>query len=303
MRTLLLTALLITSSFSSEYSLKPIKIDNGLWCVFGDLMPPTKENKGFVSNVCWVDNGKDLILLDAGPTKVFAQELEKAIATTSPKKVGSVVITNYHDDRILAASYFQSKGAKVIAHANILTDIAANPQKFERLPKLLSAELYAGTALPRIDKTFNEPKLDLGSVILYKLTDIAETSSDIVAYMPKQKAVFTGNILFGERGLNYDKESHINGWLEALDKIDAMKPKYFIPGHGTKTDRSSFDVSKNYLSALYTQTKQAYEDGVELQQITKKVSMEEFSYLINYKDRHVQNLYNLYGHIEFERVK
>lgn len=303
MRSLLLSLLLVSASFSSEYSLQPTKIDDGLWCVFGDLMPPTKENKGFVSNVCWVDNGKDLILLDAGPTRVFAQELEKTIAATTPKKVTSVVITNYHDDRILAAGYFQSKGAKVIAHANILIDIAANPQKFERLPKLLSPELYAGTALPRIDVPFTQSKLVLGNVVLHKFTDIAETSSDIVAYLPKQKAVFAGNILFGERGLNYDKESHITLWLEALDKIEALKPKHFIPGHGTKTDRSSFDVSKNYLRTLYTQTKQAYDEGIELEHITKKVPMEEFSYLINYKDRHVQNLYNLYGHIEFEKVK
>lgn len=299
---------LIGIAFSSlllgaEYDLKPQKIDEGLWCVFGDLNPPTKENKGFVSNICWVEDKASLILLDAGPTAVFAKELENVIASTTKKKISYVVLTNYHDDRILAASYFQSHGAKIVAHAMIKTDIQKNPQKFERLITLLSKEQYVGTTLPHIDTVFDAEHLDLGSVILHKLSHTAETPSDIIAYMPRQKALFAGNILFGERALNYDKDSHINGWLEALEKIESFDVVHFIPGHGTKTDRSSFDVTKSYLTTLYKETKEAYENDVELEALTKTVPMKGFSWLINYDTRHMLNLYNLYEHFNFEKVE
>lgn len=302
MRNIVINLLLASILLGGEYNLKPNKVDDGLWCVFGDLNPPTKENKGFVSNICWVENDKKLILLDAGPTTLFAKELENAIATTTDKKISHVVLTNYHDDRILAASYFQSKGAKIVAHKNIISDIEKNPSKFERLSILLTKEQYAGTNLPKIDISFEGKELDLGTAVIYKLSKVSETPSDIVAYMPKQKALFAGNILFGERGLNYDKDSNINGWLEALKKIEILDVKYFIPGHGTKTDKSNFDVTKNYLSSLYSQTKKAYEDGVELEELSSIVSMKEFSYLINYEQRHMLNLYNLYEDFDFQVV-
>lgn len=303
MKILIVYLLFLSSLLSSTYTLEPKKIDDGLWCVFADLMPPTKENKGFVSNVCWVENGDSLTLLDAGPTALFAKELERAIAQTTDKKVTNVVITNYHDDRIFGAGYFQSRGAKIIAHKNILSDTKNNPQKYMRLEKLLTKEEYAGTKLPKIDTIFDSQSYTLGSVEVYKLSDIAETPSDIVVYMPKQKAIFTGNILFGERGLNYDKDSNINGWLEALDKIESFEVEHFIPGHGTKTDSSSFEVTKEYLTKLYTQTKEAYENDIELENLSKTVTMDEFSALINYKPRHIQNLYNLYEHFDFRKVK
>lgn len=303
MRSIALGLLLVVSAWSLEYNIVPKKVSDGMWCVFGDLMPPTKENKGFVSNICWVENSENLILLDAGPTAKFANELEKIIGRTTPKKVSTVVITNYHDDRILAATYFQERGAKVVAHKNIISDIQNNPQKFERLPRLLPPSLYANTKLPKIDIAFESEKLDLGAVILYKMSKIAETPSDIVAYMPKQKAVFAGNILFGDRAINYDKDSNINGWLEALEKIEKLDALIYIPGHGLKSDATSFDETKRYLGKLYSSTKKAYEEGTELEKITQTIPMPEFSYLINYKDRHTQNLYNLYEHFELERVK
>lgn len=303
MKKFLMHCLCASFAFGAEYSFDPQKVDEGLWCVYGDLNPPTKENKGFVSNVCWVENGKELVLLDAGPTTVFAKELEKVIATTTKKKISHVVLTNYHDDRILAASYFQSQGAKTVAHKNILSEIEQNPQKYERLVALLTKEQYAQTKLPTIDITFDTPSYKLGSIELLKLSEIAETASDIVIYMPKQKAIFTGNILFGERALNYDKHSHINGWLEALETIKSMDILYHIPGHGTKVDDSSFTTTQKYLQSLYTQTKQAYEDDVELDEISSVVVMEEFSSLVSYKQRHVLNLYNLYEDLEFEIVE
>ena len=303
MKILTVYLLFISSLLSSTYTFEPKKISHGLWCVFADLMPPTKENKGFVSNVCWVENGDSLTLLDAGPTTLFAKELEIAVAKTTNKKVTNVVITNYHDDRILGAGYFQSRGAKIVAHKNILSDIKSNPQKYTRLEKLLTKEQYTDTKLPKIDTVFDSQSYLLGSIELYKLSDIAETPSDIVVYMPKQKAIFAGNILFGERGLNYDKDSNINGWLEALDKIESLEIEHFIPGHGTKTDSSSFKVTKEYLTKFYTQTKEAYENDIELENLSKTVHMNEFSHLINYRPRHIQNLYNLYEHLDFRKVK
>lgn len=55
MKRLLLIAFSAANIFAAEHELKPLKVADSLWCVFGDLKPPSKENKGFVSNICWAD--------------------------------------------------------------------------------------------------------------------------------------------------------------------------------------------------------------------------------------------------------
>ena len=52
---LILTLVSAVSLFADNYNLKPIKITKDITCVIGDFNPPKLENKGFVSNMCYVD--------------------------------------------------------------------------------------------------------------------------------------------------------------------------------------------------------------------------------------------------------
>ncbi len=291
------------SLFAAEYELKPVKVADSLLCVFGDLKPPSKENKGFVSNMCWVDSKEGVTLLDAGPTEIFGKELDAQIRSTTGKKVSTVVLTNYHDDRILAAGYFQKQGAKVVAHKNILSDIAKNEPKIMRMRMILPSSLYGNTAIPKIDVTFDGDSYVLGDVTLLKLSKTAETPSDIAVWLPKQKAIFTGNLVFEGRVLNYDDDSRADGWLEALSKIEKMEPRLIIAGHGTKLDATGIKETKGYLKAIYKETKKAFDDSVELENLTKTVKTNEFSYLTNFEMLHPRNLYNLYGQFELGTMK
>jgi len=70
----------------NNYSLKPIEINSDITCVIGDFNPPTKSNKGFVSNMCYIDIGDSLVALDAGPTYSFAKEFYTLIKEKYPNK-------------------------------------------------------------------------------------------------------------------------------------------------------------------------------------------------------------------------
>lgn len=289
--------------FANEYDLKLVKAADSLWCVFGDLKPPSKENKGFVNNICWVDGKEGVTLLDAGPTESFGVELEAQIQKTTGKKVSTVVLTNYHDDRILAASYFQKRGAKIAAHKNIVADIAKNEAKIMRMRMILPPSLYGQTAIPKPDILFDGDSFEIGETRLLKLSAVSETPSDIAVWLPKQKAVFAGNLVFEGRLLNYDDDSRADGWLAALDKLEALKPKIVIAGHGAKLDRAGIKSTRGYLEAIYKGTKKAFDDGVELENITKSVKADEFSYLTNFEMLHPRNLYNIYGQFELGVLK
>ena len=134
--------------FGQTYDLKPIHITKDIACVIGDLNPPTKENNGFVSNMCYVNIGDSLVVLDAGPTYKFAEDFYALMKKEYPKlEVSHVVLSNFHDDRIQGASFFQERKAKIIGYKNINDDIKENLDKFDRMKMILPAEVLNKTKL------------------------------------------------------------------------------------------------------------------------------------------------------------
>jgi hypothetical protein len=57
MKVIFTILLCFVSLFATEYNLKPVKVADYLWCVFGGLKP-----LGFVNNICWVNEGKNVTL-------------------------------------------------------------------------------------------------------------------------------------------------------------------------------------------------------------------------------------------------
>ena len=72
----LFTVFLVTTVSLLAYELKPVKINPYTYCFIGDTAPVSKENGGFISNICLLKSDNSIIALDAGPTYQFAKELE-----------------------------------------------------------------------------------------------------------------------------------------------------------------------------------------------------------------------------------
>ena len=72
------------------------------------------------------------------------------------------------------------------------------------------------------------------------------TSSDIVAYLPNEKILFAGDLVFSEMH-PYMADGHPEHLLEALDAIAAMDVKIVMPGHGPVGDASEIDTMRQYV--------------------------------------------------------
>jgi len=145
------------------YHLKPVKVAEGIECVIGDFNPPTKTNKGFVSNSCWIDVGDGLVIVDPGPSYRFAEAFARLAQKSTGKRIKAAVVTNYHDDRLYGASYYAAQHIPVIAHKSIAQDIKNNPGKFQRIKHLLTPEEFRGTRLVTPDTLFDKAYTIRGS--------------------------------------------------------------------------------------------------------------------------------------------
>ncbi|WP_456391530.1 MBL fold metallo-hydrolase [Nitratifractor sp.] len=300
---LILGTLFLGLDAKNLYPLHPVKVAEGIECVIGDFNPPTQANKGFVSNLCWIDLGKSLLIVDAGPTYEFAKEFAELAHTRTGKPIKAVVITNYHDDRLLGASYYADRHIPIIAHESIVGDIKHNPDKFRRLPRLLSKEEFAKTRLVAPDTLFKDRYVVKGSkrsVKLLKLSPVSEEHSDIVVWVPDVKFLFAGNIVFNDRMLNYTKNSDIDGWIEALKKIAALHPRIVLGGHGAKMGPKAYATTLAYLESLKKQVKTAYDKEINLSELMKHLDLHAFDHLKHHESLNRHNAGNYYRQLEWE---
>lgn len=271
---LLATTVLATSLFANNYDLKPIKITKDITCIIGDFNPPLKSNNGFVSNMCYVNMGETLVVLDAGPTYIFAKEFYNLMQKEYPnKKVSDVVLTNFHDDRIQGASYFKELGANIVGHKTINEDIKNNSAKFERMKKLLPANIVKGTKVIEADTLVDDGYLIKGTqktLQIIKPTEVSEEKSDIAIYSKDDSFLFVGNMVFNGRMLNYTKNSNIDSWIEALEKLATLDAKYYLGGHGSEYDKNSYVASLEYLKVLKQTVKEGFEEDLDREDIKEK---------------------------------
>ena len=304
MKKIILIAAIVFSFLNANiYNFDFKKVADGIECVIGDFNPPTKENKGFVNNSCFIDVGDGLVVVDPGPSFNFAKKFAAAAEKLSGKKVKAVVVTNYHDDRLFGASYYASKNIPVIAHKNIIEDIKKNPQKFERMKHILTKEEFKGTKVVTPNTLF-EKEYDINGtkrvVKLLKLSDVSEEKSDIVVWVPDNGFLFAGNIVFNNRALNYTKNSNMKGWLEAIEKIKALKPKIVLGGHGSIMGADAYKTTEEYLKALQSQVKKAYDNDVDLIDLPKHLHLEKFKDLKHVKELNHHNATDYYNQLDWQ---
>jgi len=278
-------------------------MDKEIGCFIGDYNPPLKSNRGFVSNVCYIDMGDYLTLIDAGATYIFAKELNAFIEKSTNKKIKFVIITNYHDDRLLGASYFKEKGVKIIGASNLPKLIKSHPEKYKRtmttLPKVLTKNTKAVMPDILVDKKL-EIKGKKKSIFILKPSKSTQSPADIIVYSPKDSFIFAGNTIFNGRFVNYAKDSNIDGWIKTLKFIESKHAKYVIGGHGKRFDKNSYKPTLEYLIMLRKQVKKANEDDIDPADLEKYIHTDKFKKIPHYKELYLRNARHYFNQLEWQ---
>ena len=304
MKKITIVALMASVLFGGVYHLKPIKVTKDITCIIGDFNPPNRQNLGFVSNMCYVNMGKNLVVIDAGPTYEFAKEFYRLMQKEYPhKKVSAVILSNFHDDRILGASFFKKLGAKIIGYKNINEEIKTYKSKFERIKKVVPAKIYENTKLILADTLVGDGykiKGDKKTIEIIKPSKISEEKSDIAIYIPEDSFLFVGNMVFNNRMLNYRKESNIDGWIKALEKLSKLKAKFVFAGHGDDYSSDSYKTTLKYLKIVKKDVKKALDNDVDEADLVKSVHTKEFQHLKYFEKLNYLAIHNYYDQLQWQ---
>jgi cyclase len=127
----------------------------------------------------------------------------------------------------------------------------------------------------------------------------AHTTNDIVAWIPDQKVLFSGDLVFNG-GTPFAMMGSVAGWLEALERMKALGAETIVPGHGRVCGPEAFGEQEAYLRWLQELAKKGFEAGAGPLEVAREADLGGFAELLD-PERLVGNLHRAYSELRGEK--
>jgi len=286
---------------AQDLTLQPVQVAPNAYAVVGDLAGQTYENDGLNNNLGFVVSDAGVLVINTGPSARVARALHAAIRKITAQPVKWVVNVNSQNHYWHGNGYFKSQGATILASKEaerVMREMGA--QQLATNKDLLK-EKADGTVLTYPTELIADRReLKLGKTAVQLLHfGPAHTPGDLVVWLPQQKILFTGDIVYTERMLAVIPIGNTANWLQAFDKLVALNPKTIVPGHGRPT---TIEVARrdtrDYLSFLRTEAKRILDAGGSLQDAVEKVDQSRFQSLVNFDLLALRNMNQVFQEVE-----
>ncbi|MEU8775923.1 MBL fold metallo-hydrolase [Streptomyces sp. NPDC048606] len=254
---------------------------DGGWCL---------NNAGFVS-----DSGRTL-LVDTAATERRALALRAAVEAAGAPAPDTVVNTHHHGDHTYGNGVFADR-AVVVGHENARTEQLAAGRQLELIwpdTDFGSVEITAPTL------TYTD-RLTLhvgGTEVRVIHPGVAHTTGDSVVWLPAQRVVFTGDLIFAG-GTPFLAMGSLSGSLRALELLRALDAETVVPGHGPLTDPSAYEATERYLRYVAELAREGRQKGLTPLETAWQADLGEFAGWRE-SERLVANVHRAYAELAGE---
>lgn len=228
------------------------------------------------SNAGFVVGEECALVVDTLFTPKLTENFLNQTRAISDKKIKYLVNTHHDGDHCFGNHLLPE--AASIAHVNTRAEI---------LEEGVADARKLGIIFPGFDFTgarFTVPEVGFDGMLTINLGKrqlqllyfgYAHSTGDIVVYLPKEKIVFCGDLLF-YRSTPACGSAFFASWINALTKLAEMDVTTFIPGHGSVTDRAGLLECRDYLTLIYGEAKKGFESGLSPRETARQLALGEF---------------------------
>ncbi len=122
---------------------------------------------------------------------------------------------------------------------------------------------FSNITLTKPNRTFDgELDVTVGDTPV-KLIEVgpAHTKGDTLVFLPKDRVIFTGDILFNG-GTPIAWAGPVKNWIAACDRILGLDVDVVVPGHGNVTDKAAVRAMRDYLRFVHDEAFKRFEAGM-----------------------------------------
>jgi glyoxylase-like metal-dependent hydrolase (beta-lactamase superfamily II) len=244
------------------------------------------------SNAGLVVDGDASLLVDTLFDLRLTGEMLDAMRAATPAAASIDTLVNTH------ANGDHCFGNELVAGARIVASRAGAKEMDDAPPELLGSFVKAApdlgevgayiqsifgpfefdgiTLTPPTDTFDGELTLTVGdrTVKLFELGP-AHTRGDVIAYLPDERLVFTGDLLF-HGGHPVVWAGPVSNWIAACDRIVALDAATVVPGHGPVTDNGAVRNLETYLEYLTAEARVRYDAGLTPMEAARDISLADY---------------------------
>jgi glyoxylase-like metal-dependent hydrolase (beta-lactamase superfamily II) len=302
---LVLGALLSFHCFASlalEIRFEPVA--ESVYAYVGDIGPRSVRNEGLNANLGLLITSAGAVLIDSGATFRSAERIAEAVRKVTAQPIRWVINTGGQDHRWLGNGYFSAQGAEIIGHREAVADMRSRGgDQLAALRQLLGLAVDGTLAtLPTRLIEGADGRLELGgTVVELRHRGGGHTPGDMLVWLPRQKVLFAGDIVYVDRLLAVLPVSSTRHWLAAFESIEELAPERIIPGHGQVTDLATARAqTRDYLVALRTHMKKAVDDGIDIGEAVRTFDARPFMHVLNARELMPGNANRVFLEVERE---
>jgi len=255
------------------------KVSNRIYALIGDMDIPNEDNDGFISNMVFIITNKSVIVIDPGGSLQIGRMVIEQIQAITDKPITHVINSHHHADHWMGNHAFSNLPSKprIIGH-EIMYDTAVEiGERWIKIISNLTKGKNQGTELVFPNKIISgKEKLVIDGLELQLIhPNHAHTLGDIAIYLPQEKVLIAGDILFHLRTPGFQDASPL-GNLKVLSEFLALDFVKVIPGHGSVTDKTGIEGMIDYVELLHSEVKKYFEEGLSDFEMKEKFNVKNW---------------------------
>jgi len=245
------------------------------------------------SNAGLIVDGEESLLVDTLYDLELTDQMLRAMRGAEPlaEKIDTLVNTHANGDHC--------HGNELVEGARIIASTASAAEMNELPPEAMAAIVdtaatmgpvgeyflrcfgqfhFAGIRHTPPNQTF-DGRLDLlvGDKPVHLIeVGPAHTRGDVLVHSPRDRVVFTGDILFIEN-TPVMWQGPVANWIKACHLIEAMEVDHIVPGHGPVTDKRGVIAVREYLEYVRDQARSRYDAGMSAFEAARDIELREYS--------------------------
>jgi len=262
------------------------------------------------SNAGLIVSAGETLLVDTLMSRSLTREMLRDFARVpGGDRIDRLVNTHANPDHFVGNGLIE--GAEIIATHETAAEMKQfNPRQFASLADNWEKMGDAGAFLyETMGRKFDWSDLDsvamptrtfercLSLTVGDKQVDLvdlgpAHTASDTIAWVPQDRVVFTGDLLFNE-GHPIIWDGPVENWIAACQYIIDLDPEVVVPGHGPITDTGAVANLKAYFEYVRDEARARFEAGLGWKDAGRDIDMGAYDGWTD-PERIVANVFALY---------